>query len=112
MASQELRELGVAPALLYRPPHGLKNAAVFRVARRLGYRIWAWSRGIWDTDRPAPEILVQRATRFACSRMVLLLHDGRGTEEKPDISAMVAALPSILETLRARGFRFVTLDKT
>ena len=110
-AARELHDLGVSPAALYRPPHGLKNAAVFRVTRRLGYQVWAWSRGIWDTDRPAPEILVRRATRLACSRMVLLLHDGRGIEEKPDISAMLAALPGILEKLRGRGFRFVTLDK-
>jgi peptidoglycan/xylan/chitin deacetylase (PgdA/CDA1 family) len=110
-AACELRELGVSPAALYRPPHGLKNSAVFRVTRRLGYQVWAWSRGIWDTDRPAPEVLVKRATRFACSRMVLLLHDGRGDEEKPDVSAMLAALAPILDGLRARGFRFVTLDK-
>ena len=110
-AVSELKALGVVPAPLYRSPHGLKSAAVFRVTNRLGFRIWAWSRGIWDTDRPAPEVLVRRATRFACSGMVLLLHDGRGTEEKPDIEPMLSALPHILERLRARGFRFVTLDQ-
>jgi peptidoglycan/xylan/chitin deacetylase (PgdA/CDA1 family) len=108
----ELSALGVPPARLYRPPHGLKNGATFRAARRLGCEIWAWSRGIWDTDRPDPETLVRRATRFACSRMVLLLHDGRGDEEHPNIEPMLAALPRILEDLRARGFTFVTLDRT
>ncbi len=110
-ALRELEGLGVSPVRLYRPPHGLKNAAVFRVTRKLGFRIWAWSRGIWDTDRPAPEVLVRRATRFACSGMVLLLHDGRGTEQAPDIRPMVSALPDIIERLRARGFSFVTLDR-
>jgi peptidoglycan/xylan/chitin deacetylase (PgdA/CDA1 family) len=110
-ALRELEALGVSPVRLYRPPHGLKNAAVFRVTRKLGFRIWAWSRGIWDTDRPAPEVLVRRATRFACSGMVLLLHDGRGTEEAPDIRPMLSALPDIIERLRARGFSFVTLDE-
>jgi len=110
-AIQELTELGVSPARLYRAPHGLKNAATFKVARKLGCQLWAWSRGIWDTDRPDPEILVRRATRFACSRMVLLLHDGRGDEEHPDIEPMLAALPNILERLRADGFSFLTLDR-
>lgn len=110
-ALRELEALGVSPARLYRPPHGLKNSAVFRVTRKLGFRLWAWSRGIWDTDRPAPEVLVRRATRFACSGMVLLLHDGRGTEETPDIRPMLSALPDIIERLRARGFSFVTLDQ-
>ena len=110
-AVRELEALGVSPVRLYRPPHGLKNSAVFRVADKLGFRIWAWSRGIWDTDRPAPEVLVRRATRFACSGMVLLLHDGRGTEPQPDIEPMLFALPQILERLHARGFSFVTLDQ-
>jgi peptidoglycan/xylan/chitin deacetylase (PgdA/CDA1 family) len=110
-AVRGLHELGVTPVRLYRPPHGLKNSAVFRVTKRLGFQIWAWSRGIWDTDGPAPEVLVRRATRFACSGMVLLLHDGRGNEEKPNIEPMLSALPLIVERLRSRGFGFVTLDQ-
>jgi peptidoglycan-N-acetylglucosamine deacetylase len=110
-ALRELAALGITPARLYRPPHGLKSSAVFRVSKRLGFQIWAWSRGIWDTDRPAPEVLVRRATRLACSGMVLLLHDGRGTEETPNIEPMLSALPQIVERLRARGFSFVTLDR-
>jgi peptidoglycan/xylan/chitin deacetylase (PgdA/CDA1 family) len=106
----ELSALGVPPARLYRPPHGCKSTAALRAARKLGCQLWAWSRGIWDTDGPEPEVLVRRATRLACSRMVLLLHDGRGDEEHPDIEPMLAALPRILETLRADGFTFLTLD--
>ena len=110
-AAGALAELGVQPARLYRPPHGLKSSAVLRAAGKLGYEAWAWSRGVWDTDRPAPEILVNRATRFACSGMVLLLHDGRGDEERPDVEPMLAALPGILERLQAAGFQFATLDR-
>ncbi|HEX7506716.1 MAG TPA: polysaccharide deacetylase family protein [Polyangia bacterium] len=110
-AIHELSALGVPPAHLYRTPHGLKNRATFRVARKLGCQLWAWSRGIWDTDRPAPTVLVNRVMRFASSRMVLLLHDGRGDEEHPDIEPMLAALPRIIEGLRDAGFTFLTLDQ-
>jgi peptidoglycan/xylan/chitin deacetylase (PgdA/CDA1 family) len=106
-----LRGLGVEPAPLYRTPHGVKCGAVFRTSRRLGLELWAWSRGVWDTDRPAPEILVDRSTRLARPGMVLLLHDGRGDEERPDVGAMVAALPGIVAGLRQAGFSFVTLDR-
>lgn len=109
-AIRELTELGGPPARLYRPPHGRKSAAALRASRASGCQLWAWSRGIWDTDRPPPEVLVKRATRFACSRMVLLLHDGRGDEEQPDIGPMLSALPRMLERLRAAGFTFLTLD--
>jgi peptidoglycan/xylan/chitin deacetylase (PgdA/CDA1 family) len=110
-AMHELTALGVPPARLYRPPHGLKSPAALRAARKLHCQPWAWSRGIWDTDRPQPETLVARATRFARSRMVLLLHDGRGDEPEPDITPMLAALPGIIERLRASGFAFCTLDR-
>ncbi len=110
-ALAELTGLGVSPVRLYRPPHGCKSTALLRVAQKLGFEVWAWSRGIWDTDRPDPEILVRRATRFACSRMVLLLHDGRGNEAQPDIEPLLAALPRILAGLRTAGFAFLTLDR-
>ena len=109
-AIDELSALGAPPARLYRPPHGLKSGAALAAARKLGCQLWAWSRGVWDTDRPEADVLVNRATRFARPGMVLLLHDGRGDEPEPDIQPMLAALPRVLERLRADGFTFRTLD--
>jgi peptidoglycan/xylan/chitin deacetylase (PgdA/CDA1 family) len=110
-ALERLRALGVTPASLYRSPHGFKSRAVFRVAQRLGLSIWAWSRGVWDTDLPPSEVLVLRATRCARPGMVLLLHDGRGDEQSPNVSPMIAALPHIIEKLKKKGFDFVRLDR-
>jgi len=102
-----LTRLGVTPAPVYRTPHGYKSRGVFDSARRHGLTLWAWSRGVWDTDRPDPSVLVRRATRLARPGMVLLLHDGRGDDPQPDIRPMVAALPAIIRELKQRGFEFV-----
>jgi peptidoglycan/xylan/chitin deacetylase (PgdA/CDA1 family) len=102
-----LQRLGVTPSNVYRTPHGYKSRGVFEVARRHGLTLWAWSRGVWDTDRPDPAVLVRRATRLARSGMVLLLHDGRGHEPVPDVQPMLAALPAIIRELKQRGFTFV-----
>jgi peptidoglycan/xylan/chitin deacetylase (PgdA/CDA1 family) len=102
-----LAAIGVTPASVYRTPHGYKSGGVFEVARRHGLTLWAWSRGVWDTDRPDPAVLVRRATRLARSGMVLLLHDGRGQEAQPDVEPMLAALPAIIRELKQRGFSFV-----
>jgi peptidoglycan/xylan/chitin deacetylase (PgdA/CDA1 family) len=102
-----LERLGVPPAKVYRTPHGIKSRGVFEVVRRHGLTLWAWSRGIWDTDRPEPAVLVRRATRLARSGMVLLLHDGRGDEPQPDVQPMLTALPAIIRELKHRGFAFV-----
>ncbi len=104
-----LRGLGVDPSPVYRTPHGLKSRSVFEVARRHRLTLWAWTRGVWDTDRPDPAVLIRRATRYARSGMVLLLHDGRGDEPHPDVSSMVAALPHIVRELKRQGFAFVRL---
>jgi peptidoglycan/xylan/chitin deacetylase (PgdA/CDA1 family) len=105
--TRALERLGVTPAGVYRTPHGYKSNRVFEVARRHGLTLWAWSRGVWDTDRPDPAVLVRRATRLARSGMVLLLHDGRGQEPQPDVQSMLAALPAIIRELKQRGFTFV-----
>jgi len=107
-----LERLGVTPARVYRTPHGFKSRAVFEVARRRGLTLWAWSRGVWDTDRPDPAVLVRRATRLARSGMVLLLHDGRGDEPQPDVQPMLTALPAIIRELKQRGFAFVRVGDT
>jgi peptidoglycan/xylan/chitin deacetylase (PgdA/CDA1 family) len=107
--SRALGTAGVSPAPIYRTPHGWKSPGVFAAARRQGLTLWAWSRGVWDTDRPAPKVLVRRATRFAQSGMVLLLHDGLGDDPRPDVTPMVTALPDILRELKRRGFAFVRL---
>ncbi|HEY7288026.1 MAG TPA: polysaccharide deacetylase family protein [Vicinamibacterales bacterium] len=104
-----LEAAGVSPAAVYRTPHGWKSPGVFAAARRQGLTLWAWSRGVWDTDRPSPDVIVRRATRFARSGMVLLLHDGRGDDPQPDVAPMLAALPEILRELKRRGFAFVRL---
>ena len=107
-----LERLGVTPARVYRTPHGFKSRAVFEVARRQGLTLWAWSRGVWDTDRPDPAVLVRRATRLARSGMVLLLHDGRGDDPQPDVQPMLTALPAIIRELKQRGFAFVRVGDT
>ena len=104
-----LRRLDISPAPVYRTPHGRKSRSVFRVAARHRLTLWAWTRGVWDTDKPDPAVLLRRATRAARSGMVLLLHDGRGDEPQPDVTATVAALPLILRELKQRGFTFIRL---
>ncbi len=105
-----LERHGVRPAGVYRTPHGYKSASVFAAARQRGLTVWVWSRGVWDTASPPPAVLVRRATRWARSGMVLLLHDGRGVDAHPDVSSMLSALPDIIGVLRRRGFTFVGLD--
>lgn len=109
-AVTRLAALGIDVAPLYRAPKGRMPPAVLRAARSQGLEPWAWTRGIWDTSRPPPATLLRRATRGARDGMVLLLHDGYEDSAAPDVTPMLAALPTIIERLRARRFEFVRLD--
>jgi peptidoglycan/xylan/chitin deacetylase (PgdA/CDA1 family) len=65
-----------------------------------------WNNMAYDWLMPAPGIISLRVTNVARNGMIILLHDGGG-----DRANTVAALPTIIQNLRTRGFRFVTLSQ-
>jgi peptidoglycan/xylan/chitin deacetylase (PgdA/CDA1 family) len=102
---------GVRPRLL-RTPHGFVSPAVGRAAGSLGYRIVAWSRGVWDTDEGVTgRMIAARALKNLADGDILLLHDAHGDDTKRLQSATAEALPLIIEGARARGLRFVPVGE-
>ena len=101
---------GVRPRF-FRAPHGWRNPWVDRTVRAKGLIPVAWTLGVWDTDRPGAALIAQRTIEGAENGCVLLLHDGRGTEDRADSSQLAEALPAIVDSLRGRGYRFVSLSR-
>jgi peptidoglycan/xylan/chitin deacetylase (PgdA/CDA1 family)/uncharacterized membrane protein YbhN (UPF0104 family) len=107
-----LRAAGVEPAPFLRAPHGFKGPLLSRALRRRGVTLVGWTRGVWDTERPGADAVVERA----CARMrggeILLLHDGCGTPGlDPRRDQTAAAVPEIVRRWRAAGYDFVTIDR-
>lgn len=103
---------GVPP--LYRPPIGLKNPALARVARRMGLTIVAWSVHGHDTGRRGAPAIAARVLARTRPGDIILLHDGcdrppRGAA--PARAATLEALPEILAGLAARGLAPVTVSE-
>jgi peptidoglycan/xylan/chitin deacetylase (PgdA/CDA1 family) len=98
-----------------RPPFGARNAAVLDAARRNGKRVVLWTAMLDDTaPRTASNELAARLLRDVRDGAVVVLHDGDQGREKPAAGgrAYEAALaPRIIATLRAQGYRFVTLEQ-
>ena len=83
-----------------------------KILKEKGYQPIAWTRGIWDTDRPGVALLYKRATENVQNGDIFLLHDGCAGEESPcDRSQTVQLLRPFLESLLAQGFQFVPLEK-
>jgi peptidoglycan/xylan/chitin deacetylase (PgdA/CDA1 family) len=105
-AQDALREAGAGDVTLFRAPHGFKSVFLGPTLRRHGLTLIGWTRGIWDTDNPGVPVIVQRALVDMSDGEVLLLHDGGG-----DRRQTAAALPLILEGVRARGLEPVTIPE-
>ncbi len=101
---------GVRPEL-FRAPHGWRNPWVNRIAKEEGCTPVAWTLGVWDTDHPGVETIINRTLGKIQSGCVLLLHDGRGTEQNPDSSQLVEALPIIIQKCKEKGYRFLKLSE-
>jgi peptidoglycan/xylan/chitin deacetylase (PgdA/CDA1 family) len=85
---------------LFRPPYGAINAKV-RKATRLSPVLWDVDTEDWkyrDAAKIAQTVIAQTGRND-----VILMHDIHPTS--------VAAVPEILRTLTARGYRFVTVSQ-
>jgi len=100
---------GVTPTL-FRPPIGFASHLTFRGAERAAVRIIAWSVRSLDGLRSAqPARVAERVVRHLEDGAIILLHDAA---ERDDFTpASIAALPLILDALRAGEYRAVTVDE-
>jgi peptidoglycan/xylan/chitin deacetylase (PgdA/CDA1 family) len=108
---------------LMRPPYGARDFAVIAEAHRLGYRVVMWSVPLsQDWEAPGVATIVRRSVDPVQDGSILVLHDGnrgivcgaarhRIPARVCDRSQEVAATRAIVRTLRARGYRFVTIPQ-
>ena len=102
-------------SLMFRPPFGtdsepetVDELRLIELASSKGYLIVGMQIDPDDWQRPGVDEIVQRTVSMAerGDGNVILLHDSGG-----DRSQTVKAVPLIIETLRSRGFQFVTVSE-
>ncbi|MFJ2868882.1 polysaccharide deacetylase family protein [Kitasatospora sp. NPDC087314] len=96
-------QTGRTPSCL-RPPYGAVNGAVRSRAAALGKQVVLWSVDPADWSRPGTAAIQSRVLNHVRPGSVVLMHDGGGNRAQT-----AAALPTILSTLKARGYTFGTL---
>ncbi|HYX40211.1 MAG TPA: polysaccharide deacetylase family protein, partial [Pyrinomonadaceae bacterium] len=95
-------------ARLARPPCGVRTPAYFRAARELGLQTVQWTLAGFDWQRRTPEQIARAVLRDVRAGSIILLHDG-DSENRCERSATVAALPHIIEGLKAKGLHIAPL---
>ena len=96
---------------VFRAPFGWRNPWLDGAARREGCEPIAWTVGVYDTDRPGVDAIVDRAIEGFVDGSILLLHDGRSLDPEPDASQVVEALPRIVGAAQRSGFRLLTVSE-
>ena len=105
---------------LMRPPFGARDFAVLDEAKKLGYMVVMWSVPLpEDWEQPGVATIVRRVVDHVSDGSIIVLHDGnrgivcgRGVPAATcDRTQDVAATKLIVEALRARGYRFVTIPQ-
>jgi peptidoglycan/xylan/chitin deacetylase (PgdA/CDA1 family) len=99
------RATSVRPTF-FRPPYGSFNANVLTQVNQLGLTTVMWNDEAHDWNTPGIDVISSRILGLAGNGAIILLHDGGGNR-----SQTVAALSTIITTLQARGFKFVTLPQ-
>src|SRR6266704_3390389 len=94
---------GMRPTLL-RPPYGSITAREKRwIHDEFGYQIILWDVDPYDWKRPGPAVVRNRILKETQPGSIVLSHDIHpGTIE---------AMPSTLDALAAKGFKFVTVSE-
>jgi peptidoglycan/xylan/chitin deacetylase (PgdA/CDA1 family) len=106
-AHDRLADLSGAAPRHFRPPWGMVNAAMFPVLRRIGERCVFWSIQP-EGQRPAAAARqIEYVLRRAHPGAIVDLHDAEGTAAAPE--RLLAALPALLDGLRARGYALTTV---
>ncbi len=106
---QQISALGVYGApfpRMFRPPYGSWNDATLKLLHSYRMLMVLWTVDTGDFRRPGVQAIVQSAVSGARPGAIILLHDAGG-----DRSETVAALPTIIRELRAKGYQLVTVPR-
>ena len=106
---------------LMRPPFGARDWSVMQTAQHLGYTVVMWSVPLpRDWEYPSAQTIARRVTVRVKDGSIIVLHDGnRGLlcatrHLSPQVcnrTADIEATRLIVEDLKRRGYRFVTIPE-
>jgi peptidoglycan/xylan/chitin deacetylase (PgdA/CDA1 family) len=104
-----IKRAGAPAPRYFRAPHGFRSPWTTPIASSYGERTVGWSLGVWDSDRPGVAEIVRRTLEGVSPGSIVLLHDGDGYNPDGDRTQTAAALPHIIDGLKAQGYEFATL---
>ncbi len=87
---------------LFAPPYGEVNQRISTIVSSIGYKTILWSADTIDWQRPSSNLIVERAVNKVSDGGIILMHPTQPS---------VKALSDIINRLKNRGFKFVTVSQ-
>jgi peptidoglycan/xylan/chitin deacetylase (PgdA/CDA1 family) len=103
-----VRATGISPSA-FRAPHGFRSPFLGSIAREMGFTVFGWTFGVFDTARPGAAEIRRRVARRLRPGAIVLLHDGDGYDPEGDRMQTADALPGIIQDARDAGYEFGSL---
>jgi peptidoglycan/xylan/chitin deacetylase (PgdA/CDA1 family) len=100
--------IGRAPRF-FRAPMGLRSPLLDPVLAKCGLRYVSWTRRGFDAVGRDPEWVLRRLTDGLAAGDILLLHDSGYSRTRDGTPVVLAVLPALLDRMKAKGLRSVTL---
>ena len=101
-----IRSLSGYTPCVFRPPYGDYDQSVIQTASSLGLATVLWNVDPSDYTLPGTGAIEQRVLAQVQPGSIIISHDGGGPRGQT-----LAAYPSIIAALRARGYRIVTIPQ-
>jgi peptidoglycan-N-acetylglucosamine deacetylase len=101
-----IRSLTGYTPCVFRPPYGAYDQSVVDTARSLGLATVLWDVDPSDYTLPGTATIEQRVLEQVTPGSIIISHDGGGPRGQT-----LAAYPSIISSLRARGYKIVTIPE-
>ena len=101
-----VRPYGARYPRLFRPPYGLWNQTTLSVLKQFRMLMILWTVDTDDYKLPGVDSIIHTVVSGARPGAIILMHDAGGNRAET-----LAALPTIIKELRAKGYTLVTVPK-
>lgn len=105
-AARLIARSGAPYPRLFRPPYGSFNAVTLSLLAPMRMLMVLWTNDTEDYAMPGVHHIVGAALAYLHPGAIILMHDGGG-----DRRQTLAALPIIVQRLRARGYRLISIPQ-
>lgn len=99
--------------LVFRPPRGLYNQKVLRIAARMGQKMILWTISSQDWRGAKPKHISKKISKKIKPGDIILFHDGGSVvyNKGKDRENTVEALRPIIRMIKSKNLKLVTIDE-